>query len=82
MSKTSNLITRRKAAVTSGVGNIHPLFAERAENAYIWDVDGNRYIDFSSGIGAVNTGHLHPKVKAAAAAQLDKFSHTCIHVIM
>ena len=82
MSNTSDLIARRKAAVTSAVGHVHPLFAERAENAEIWDVDGKRFIDFSSGIGVVNTGHLHPKVKAAAAAQLEKFSHTCIHVVM
>lgn len=82
MSKTSDLLARREAAVTSAVGHVHPIFAERAENAEIWDVDGKRYIDFSSGIGVVNTGHLHPKVKAAAAAQLEKFSHTCIHVAM
>ena len=82
MSKTSDLIARREAAVTSGVGHVHPIFAERAENAEIWDVDGKRFIDFSSGIGVVNTGHLHPKVKAAAIEQLDKFSHTCIHVAM
>ena len=82
MSKTSDLIARREAAVTTAVGHVHPLVAERAENAEIWDVDGKRFIDFSSGIGVVNTGHLHPKVKAAAAAQLDKFSHTCIHVVM
>ena len=73
MSKTSDLLARRKAAVTAGLGHVHPIFAERAENAEIWDVDGKRYIDFSSGIGVVNTGHLHPKVKAAAAKQLDKF---------
>ncbi len=82
MSKTSELLARRQAAVTSGLGHVHPIFAERAENAEIWDVDGKRFIDFSSGIGVVNTGHLHPKVKAAAIAQLDKFSHTCIHVAM
>lgn len=82
MSKTSELLARREAAVTSAVGHVHPIFAERAENAEIWDVDGKRYIDFSSGIGVVNTGHLHPKIKAAAATQLDKFSHTCIHVAM
>lgn len=82
MSKTSDLLARREAAVTSGVGHVHPIFAERAENAEIWDVDGKRYVDFSSGIGVVNTGHLHPKVKAAAVAQLDKYSHTCIHVAM
>jgi len=82
MSKTSELLARRAAAVTSGLGHVHPIFAERAENAELWDVDGKRYIDFSSGIGVVNTGHLHPKVKAAAIAQLEKFSHTCIHVAM
>ncbi len=82
MSKTSVLLSRREAAISTGVGHVHPIFAERAENAELWDVDGKRYIDFSSGIGVVNTGHLHPKVKAAAIAQLDQFSHTCIHVAM
>ena len=82
MAKTNRLLARRKAAVTSGVGHVHPLFAARAENAEIWDIEGKHYIDFSSGIGVVNTGHLHPKVKAAAAAQLEKFSHTSIHVMM
>jgi len=82
MSKTSELLARREAAVTSGLGHVHPIFAEHAKNAEIWDVDGNRFIDFSSGIGVVNTGHLHPKVKAAAVAQLDKFSHTCFHVAL
>lgn len=82
MSKTSDLIARREAAVSSGVGHVHPIFAERAKNAEIWDVDNKRFIDFSSGIGVVNTGHLHPKVRAAAIAQLDYFSHTCIHVAM
>ncbi|MEE9326964.1 MAG: 4-aminobutyrate--2-oxoglutarate transaminase [Cocleimonas sp.] len=82
MNKTSELIARREAAVTAGVAHVHPIFAERAENAEIWDVDGKRFIDFSSGIGVVNTGHLHPKVKAAVTAQLEKFSHTCFHVAM
>lgn len=82
MSKTSELIARREAAVTTAVAHVHPIFAERAKNAEIWDVDGKRYIDFSSGIGVVNTGHLHPKIKAAAVAQLDKLSHSCFHVAM
>ena len=82
MSNTSDLLARRQAAVTTAIGHVHPLFAERAKNAELWDVDGKRFIDFSSGIAVVNTGHLHPKVKAAAVAQLDKFSHTCFHVAM
>ncbi|HIO93384.1 MAG TPA: 4-aminobutyrate--2-oxoglutarate transaminase [Leucothrix mucor] len=82
MSKTSDLIARREAAVSAGVGHVHPIFAASAKNAEIWDVEDKRFIDFSSGIGVVNTGHLHPKVRAAAIAQLDYFSHTCIHVAM
>ncbi|MEJ2177226.1 MAG: aminotransferase class III-fold pyridoxal phosphate-dependent enzyme, partial [Gammaproteobacteria bacterium] len=68
-------------AVARGVGAIHPVFAERAENATVWDVEGNEYIDFAGGIAVLNTGHLHPKVKAAAVAQLEAFSHTCFMVL-
>jgi len=46
----------------------------------VWDVEGNRFIDFGAGIAVCNTGHSHPKVVAAAKAQLDNFSHTCIMV--
>jgi 4-aminobutyrate aminotransferase/(S)-3-amino-2-methylpropionate transaminase len=57
-----------------------PVFADRAQNAEQWDVDGKRYIDFAAGIAVLNTGHLHPDVKAAVSAQLEKFSHTCFQV--
>jgi 4-aminobutyrate aminotransferase len=40
-------------------------YAERAENAELWDVEGRRYIDFAAGIAVLNTGHRHPKVVAA-----------------
>ncbi len=82
MTKNADLLARREAAIASGVGHIHKIFAERAENAELWDVDGKRYIDFAAGIAVVNTGHLHPKVKAAVSEQLEKFSHTCFHVAM
>ncbi len=48
------------------------MYAERAENAELWDVEGSRYIDFASGIAVLNTGHVHPKVKAAVAAAARK----------
>jgi 4-aminobutyrate aminotransferase len=57
------------------------IYAERAENAEVWDIEGNRYIDFAAGIAVVNTGHRHPKVIAAVKAQLDRFTHTCHQVI-
>ena len=75
------LMARRTAALPRGVGQAHALFAKRAENAEIWDVEGHRWIDFCAGIAVVNTGHSHPRVVAAAHAQLDNFSHTCFQVM-
>src|SRR5215472_10613039 len=79
---TSNaeLHARRQQAVPRGVTNSLAVYAERAANAEIWDVEGRRYIDFASGISVLNTGHLHPKVQAAIARQLEKFTHTCFQV--
>ncbi|HEA3201167.1 TPA: 4-aminobutyrate--2-oxoglutarate transaminase [Aeromonas veronii] len=71
---------RREAAVVNGVGTLLPVFIDRAQNAELWDVEGNRYIDFASGIAVLNTGHNHPKVVAAVREQLEKFSHTCFQV--
>ncbi len=73
--------TRRKAAMSRGVGVLTQVFVERAENAELWDKDGNRYIDFAGGIAVVNTGHRHPRVIAAVKDQLDHFTHTCHQVV-
>jgi 4-aminobutyrate aminotransferase/(S)-3-amino-2-methylpropionate transaminase len=62
------------------MGNLFPVFAARARNAEVWDVEGKRYIDFGAGIAVVNTGHSHPRVVEAMKTQLDAFSHTCIMV--
>ncbi len=75
------LMARRAAALPRGVGQAFPVFAERAENAEIWDVEGRRWIDFCAGIAVVNTGHRHPRVVEAARAQLDHFTHTCFQVV-
>jgi len=80
MSKNSELQARRDAAIARGISNQLPLFVARAENAELWDVEGRRYIDFAGGIAVLNTGHMHPRVKAAVAAQLEAFSHTCFMV--
>lgn len=79
MSRSEELKTRRTAAVASGVGT-RGIYAERAENAELWDVDGKRYIDLAAGIAVNNTGHRHPKVMAAVAKQAEAFTHTCFHV--
>ena len=80
MSKNADLHQRRIAAIPRGVGNSLAVYAERAQNAELWDVEGRRFVDFASGIAVVNMGHLHPQVKAAMAAQLEKITHGCFQV--
>ena len=80
MTSNSELHERRQRAVPRGVTNSLAVYAERAANAEIWDVEGRRYIDFASGISVLNTGHVHPKVQQAIAKQLEKFTHTCFQV--
>jgi 4-aminobutyrate aminotransferase/(S)-3-amino-2-methylpropionate transaminase len=75
------LVKRREAAVARGVVSAAPVFASHAENAELWDVEGNRYVDFAGGIAVLNTGHRHPKVIAAAKAQEDHYTHTSFQVV-
>ena len=72
--------TRKNDAVARGQGNLAPVFVEHALGSEIWDVEGNRYIDFGTGIAVCSAGHSHPKIKAAVAEQLEHFSHTCVMV--
>ena len=71
---------RKSKVFARGQGNLYPVYIERGEGSELWDVEGQRFIDFGAGIAVCNTGHSHPKVVAAAKAQLDKFSHTCVMV--
>jgi glutamate-1-semialdehyde 2,1-aminomutase len=50
----------------------HPQFYERSEGTRVWDVDGNEYVDFMCSFGPMILGYKHPRVEAAAAAQLAK----------
>lgn len=81
MSTSNSELQKRKISVFArGQGNLYPVYVERGENAEVWDVEGNRYIDFGSGIAVCNTGHSHPAVVNAVKNQLDHFSHTCVMV--
>jgi 4-aminobutyrate aminotransferase/(S)-3-amino-2-methylpropionate transaminase len=71
---------RRDAAVPRGVANMHPIVTARAAGAIVEDVDGNRLIDFATGISVLNVGHSAPEVVAAAQRQLELDTHTCFHV--
>ena len=72
---------RRDDAISRGVGMMTQIYVDRALNSEIWDIEGNRYIDFAAGIAVVNTGHCHPRVMAAVTEQMSRFTHTC-HQVM
>ena len=76
----SSLQERKVKVIARGQGNVYPVYVDRAKNSELWDVDGNRYIDFGMGIAVCNTGHSHPKIVAAVKDQLDKFSHSCVMI--
>ena len=80
-SPNEQLMARKAAATPRGVGVMGSFFADRAENAELWDIEGRRYIDFAGGIAVLNTGHRHPKVQAAVQAQMQRFMHTCYQVV-
>ena len=77
----ASIDARRVAAMPRGVGIGFPIYAERALNAELWDVQGQRYIDFGSGIAVLNTGHRHPRIVKAIADQLERFTHTAYQVV-
>jgi 4-aminobutyrate aminotransferase len=80
-SKNEQLMARKAAATPRGVGVMGTFFADRADNAELWDVEGRRFIDFAGGIAVMNTGHGHPKVVAAIQEQLKRYTHTCYQVV-
>ena len=80
MATNKELQAIRDASTPQGVGIQTQVFADKALNAEIWDVEGKRYIDLAAGIAVCNTGHNHPEIVAAVRDQLDRFSHTCFQV--
>ena len=55
----------------------YPLVVDRGEGCWIYDVDGNRYLDYMAGIAVTSTGHSHPKVVQAIKDAAEKFLHFC-----
>jgi len=81
MSEQNILMQQRKAqALPRGTGTLCDWYVARAENATLWDNEGNSWIDFAGGIAVLNTGHRHPRIEQAVAHQLTKFTHTAFQI--
>jgi len=66
--------------ITSFMKSVQPVVVERASGAIVTDVNGRDYVDCFAGISVVNAGHNHPKVIAAAKAQMDKLVHCASYI--
>ena len=62
-------------------GRSETIIADRGEGVYLYDVDGRRYLDFTSGIGVTNTGHTHPHVVRAVQEQAAKILHAQVNIV-
>jgi 4-aminobutyrate aminotransferase/(S)-3-amino-2-methylpropionate transaminase len=82
MKTNKSLLNERNKHVPQGPFNTHPIFAERAKGAVITDIEGKEYIDFAGGIGVVNVGHCDEEILKAIQDQIQKYIHTCFHVVM
>ena len=79
--KNADINQRRINASPRGIGVMCNFYAAKAENATVWDVEGNQYTDFAAGIAVLNTGHRHPALVQAMKDQLDCFTHTAYQII-
>jgi len=73
--KAQKMIDRDKAVISSSYPRDYPFVMDHGKGTEVWDVDGNRFLDFMGGIAVVATGHANPKVVKAIQEQAKKFIH-------
>ncbi|WP_133139832.1 aspartate aminotransferase family protein [Legionella genomosp. 1] len=79
--RSLQLMEERREHVARGPFHATPVFVERAKGSFVEDVDGNVFLDFSSGIGVVNTGHCSDSLVNAVKQQAEKFMHTSFNIL-
>lgn len=73
--KARAILERDTAVVSPSYPRAYPFVMDHGRGSEVWDVDGNRFIDFAAGIAVCSTGHSHPAVVAAIKEQADRFLH-------
>ncbi len=73
--KAQALLARDAQVVSPSYPRDYPFVMDYGRGAEVWDVDGNRFIDFAAGIAVTSTGHAHPQVVQAIKNAADKFLH-------
>ena len=70
-----SLVARDQRVFAPCTGRVYPFVMDRGAGCYVWDVDGNRYLDLNAGIAVVAAGHSHPRIVGAIQEQVTKFIH-------
>jgi len=73
--KARALIKRDSSVISPSYPRGNPFVMDHGRGCEVWDVDGNRFLDFAAGIAVASTGHSHPKVVKAIQEQAEKFIH-------
>ncbi len=73
--KARSYLERDREVISPSYTRVYPFVMDHGKGSEVWDVDGNRYIDFAAGIAVTSTGHSHPKVVKAIKEQADRFLH-------
>eukprot|EP01135_Chromosphaera_perkinsii_P005254 Nk52_evm4s328 gene=Nk52_evmTU4s328 len=69
-----------KDGLNSGIGRLAEVCFTSGEGSWLTDLSGKKYLDFTSGIGVVNTGHCHPRVVKAVQEQAAKLPHLQVNI--
>lgn len=75
MGRSGEIVNRDEAIISPSYTRTYPLVIDRGEGSYIWDVDGKKYLDFTSCIAVANVGHANPEVVKAIKKQAEKITH-------
>lgn len=75
--KAKAVIERDRRTSSPSYIKEYPLVVERGEGPWVYDVDGNRFLDFMAGIATTSTGHAHPRVVRAIQEAASQFLHIC-----
>ena len=73
--KAQQIMDRDRLVVSPSYPRAAPFVMDHGLGSEVWDVDGNRFVDFAAGIGVCSTGHSHPQVVKAIKRQADRFLH-------
>ncbi|MDX6398583.1 MAG: 4-aminobutyrate aminotransferase / (S)-3-amino-2-methylpropionate transaminase / 5-aminovalerate [Gaiellaceae bacterium] len=79
--RSAAILERKRRVIANAKTIVLPIVAQEGRGATLTDVDGNVFVDFTGGVGCLNTGHAHPRVVEAATEQLARFAHTDFTVV-